>query len=57
MLEDSSNKTHFGIKASWIYTANNHQELLHNHTVFIKNGLIDEIAPSELNNQANIIDL
>ena len=51
MLEDSSNQTHFGIKARWIYTANDHQELLHNHTVFIKNGSIDKIAPSELNNQ------
>jgi 5-methylthioadenosine/S-adenosylhomocysteine deaminase len=57
MLEDSSNQTHFGIKARWIYTANDHQELLHNHTVFIKNGSIDKIAPSELNNQSNIIDL
>ena len=57
MLEDSSNQTHFGIKARWIYTANDHQELLHNHTVFIKNGSIDKIAPSALSNQSNIIDL
>ena len=57
MLEDSSNHTYFGIKARWIYTSNKHQELLQNHTVFIKNRLIEKIIPSDSSSQSDIIDL
>lgn len=53
MLDSSDN--HFGIQAKWIYTANSQQELLKDHILLIKNGLIEEIIP--FNNFSNDKDL